>query len=200
MYSIQFYSGRARECQVQANIDNCTAYLQSQFNVSENPRDNYTSVSLASNASEISKRWARQYAKLVCDDFDTPLGGNEGILIGGANGENELDLIFTNMPAILVKPLFATNPLHADWIKTKSIQLRLARSLVSSILSLFPNGGLIGFCLSRSNNRSEADIFNNGINTVQYSDMILRQAAILLQSTGLSYSIPDFQKEGIANY
>jgi N-acetylmuramoyl-L-alanine amidase len=189
MYRTQFYHGRARECQVQANIDNCTAYVQACFNKSENPKDNYTSVAIASNALEITRRWAKKYAQLVSDDFDTPLGGKEGILIGGAYGENELDLIYTRMPAILVKPLFATNPLHADWIKSKAGQLRLARTLSASILCLFPNGGLIGFCLCATNE------YEN--NTDSYADMVLRQAAIMLQSNKTSFTSPLYKEVGV---
>ncbi len=198
MYSIQFFKGRARECQVQANIDNCTAYLQAGFNISENVNDNYTSVAIGSNASDISRRWAKQYARLISDDFNTPLAGKDGILIGGANGENELDLIHLKMPAIFVKPLFATNPIHVDWIKTKSVQLRLARNLANSILSLFPNGGLIGFCLTGTDHENDQDrILFGGVNAAQYSDMVLRQAAIMLQSNAELLAMPEYQVDAI---
>ncbi len=191
MYNIQFYCAHTLECQSQANTDKCTAYVQAQFNISNNPNDNYTSVAVGSNASQLSKHWAKQYANGICDDFNTSLGGNGGVLIGGNSGENELDLIYTQMPAILVKPLFATNPLHAEWIKTKSAQLRLARNLAKSIISLFPNGGLIGFRLAgydeeRGNNKSP---FNTG----QYSDMVLRQTVLLLQANTKLLTMGNFR-------
>jgi hypothetical protein len=198
MYKVQFYHGRARECQIHANMDNCIAYLQAHFSISENPKDNYASVAIGSNASPITKRWAKYYIKLIQDDFGITLGGNEGVLIGGTNGENELDLIYSNMPAILVKPLFATNPLQAEWIKTKSVQARLAKSLVRSIQNIFPDGGLIGFRLSREHFQSDQkDEPLDGTNAEKYSDIVLWQTGIMLQSNELPLSLADSQESRI---
>ena len=95
MYLFRFYSGTSKEKQTKANHDKCTAYLDFQFNISSDPQINYTSVAVASNASRISKYWGRQLAQFISEDFAVPIGGNNGILIGGENGKNELDLIYT---------------------------------------------------------------------------------------------------------
>lgn len=49
------------------------------------------------------------------------------------------------MPAILLEPLFASNPQHADIIRSDDGQARLALILCDSIQRFFPKGGLIGF-------------------------------------------------------
>ena len=184
MYLFRFYSGTSKEKQTKANHDKCTAYLDFQFNISSDPQINYTSVAVASNASRISKYWGRQLAQFISEDFAVPIGGNNGILIGGENGKNELDLIYTHMPAILALPLFISNPLHVTWIKDKSLQFQLARNLAKSIYSTFPNGG--SFAVTASSYTSEEykqiKLLFATEDPVNYAKMILRQTCIMLQS------------------
>ena len=194
MYSFRFYSGNSKEKQDKANIDCCNAYLDFQFNISSNPKDEYTSVAVGSNASRISKFWGEQFAQLISEDFGLSIGGNNGILIGGVHGKSEIDLIYTHMPAILIMPLFISNPLHASWIKDKGIQFRIARSLAKSIYYAFPNGGSFAFTTSSytpDENKILKAVFGSD-DPLNYSKMILRQTCIMMQSQ-VSSSIANYQ-------
>lgn len=194
MYLFRFYSGTTKEKQFKANNDNCTAYLDFQFNFSPDPGVSYTSVAIASNACRTTKYWARQFAHLISEDFGIPVGGNNGILIGGEHGKNEADLIYTQMPAISVLPLFISNPLHVSWIRDKSMQFQIARSLAKSIYSAFPNGG--SFALTASTYTPQEykniKIIFGDEDPVSYAKMILRQTCIMMQSQ-ITHSIENYR-------
>ena len=194
MYTFRFYSGESRDKQDKANIDQCNAYLDFQFNISSDPRDDYTAVAVASNASRISKFWARQFAHLISEDFGLTIGGNNGTLIGGVDGRSELNLIYTHMPSILILPLFLSNPLHASWIRDKSVQFRIARNLAKSIYFAFPNGGSFAFTTS-SYTPEDLKTINSIFGTeypAEYALKILRQTCIMMQSQVTS-SIANYQ-------
>lgn len=196
MYTFRFYSGESKETQDKANIDRCNAYLDFQFNISSDPRDNYTAVAVASNASRISKFWARQFTHLIGEDFGLTIGGNNDILIGGVDGKSELNLIYTHMPAILILPLFISNPLHASWIRDKSVQFRIARNLAKSIYFSFPNGGSFAFTTS-SYKPEDLEIVKpifGPEDPTEYALMILRQTCIMMQSQVTS-SIANYQSK-----
>lgn len=201
MYSFHFYSGDSIEKQDKANIDRCNAYLDFQFNICSNPNEVFTSVAIASNASKITKFWGKQFSHLISEDFGLPLGGNNGILVGGMHGKNELDLIYTHMPAILILPLFISNPVHATWIKDKNFQIRIARSIAKSIYDAFPNGGLFAFTAS-SYSSEEYQIIKKTFgeeDPVKYSKAILRQTCIIMQSPVTSFNAnyqPNFNLNG----
>jgi hypothetical protein len=184
VYLFRFYSGNSREKQDKANIDRCSAYLDFQFNISADPQAEYTAVAVASNASRTSKYWARQFSQLISEDFGIPIGGNNGVLIGGEYGKNETDLIYTQIPAVMILPLFISNPIHASWIKDKSIQFQIARNLAKSLYSTFPNGGT--FALTATPYTLEEYelikfVFGSE-DPVNYAKMILRQTCIMMQS------------------
>jgi len=184
VYLFRFYSGDSKEKQNKANKDKCTAYLDFQFNISANPQNEYTSVAVASNASRASKYWGKQFCQLISEDFGIPIGGNNGILIGGEYGKNELDLIYSHMPAILVSPLFISNPVQASWIKDKSLQFQIARSLAKSIYSTFPNGDSFAFTATpyTPEEYKMSKLIFGSEDPVNYAKMILRQTCIMMQS------------------
>lgn len=126
------------------------------------------------------------FAYTVQEDFETALGGKEGVLIGGRYGINEADLIYTHMPAILVQPLFATNPVHASWLKNKSVQLRLARIITKSIYSSFPNGGLFAFSASPYLNVNKVEVPFFNLKTARFAESILRQTSVMIHSRVIS--------------
>jgi len=56
------------------------------------------------------------------------------------------------MPAILLEPLFTSNPQHAEWLRSETGQIRLAQIICDSIQRFFQTGGLIGFSASKTIN------------------------------------------------
>jgi len=154
MYKVKFYKGNYSTRQTKANSDKAIAYVEHHFNSSSSSTASYAVVVTGSNASRTSKNWGRWYAKAVARLFGTQVSGDDGILVGGWNGRGDGNLKHTNMPAILLEPLFASNPQHADIIRSESGQNDLARILAESIQRFFPDGGLIAFSVGHKYKKS----------------------------------------------
>ena len=143
-------------------------------------------VVTGSNASRTSKNWGRWYANAVATFFGTKVAGDNGILVGGWNGRGDGNLKHTAMPAILLEPLFASNPQHADIIRSESGQTDLARILVESIQRFFPDGGLIAFSVGHKYKKSSpndrgADLAGGG-SEADYAEKVLKKAAVMLEA------------------
>lgn len=185
MYQVRFYKGDYSARQRAANADGCKAYVEHHFNSSAGAAGNYAAVIVGANASNTSKNWARWYAQAVASSFGIGLGGDQGVVVGGYGGRGDGNVKLTDMPAILVEPLFANNPAHAEWIRGAAGQERLARILADSIQRCFPNGGLIGFSVGHkyktsSPNDRGAAVYGGGTEA-DCAEAVLQKAAALLQ-------------------
>ena len=93
------------------------------------------------------------------------------------------------MPALLLEPLFGSNPQHAEWIRSESGQQRLAQILVESIQRFFPGGGLVGFSVghkyktSRPNDRGAA--VAGGGTEADFAELVLQKAHTLLAAAAV---------------
>ncbi len=185
MYTVKFYKGDYSKRQRDVNQDNAVAYVEQHFNSSSSRTASYAVVVTGSNASWTSKNWGRWYAKAVAAHFGTRVAGDDGILVGGWNGRGDGNLRHTNMPAILLEPLFASNPQHADIIRSESGQSALASILVDSIRRFFPDGGLIAFSVGhkykqRNPNDRGAALAGGGMEA-DYAEKVLEKAADMLR-------------------
>ena len=158
--------------------------VEHHFNASSNPSVNYALVVVASNASRLSREWGQWYAKSISKEFGVPIGGDNGIKVGGYSGRGNANLLYTKMPAILVEPLFASNPEAAAVIKSKSGRDRLAWVLVESIRHFFPDGGLVAFSVGHKYKRTNpkdrgAPVFGGGFEA-DYAEEVLLIAEKLL--------------------
>ncbi len=185
-YEIHEYRGNYRWRQKQANLDGCAAYVEHHFNASPNQTANYTLVITGYHASETSKSWGKTYAKLVSQAFGTELGGVDGVLVGGFNGKGTGSLKYTAMPAILLEPLFVSNPEQAELVKSEEGQDKLAQCLVDSIRTTFPKGGKIGFSVghkykSSSPNDRGAAVYGGGTEA-DYAEIVLKKAKFMLEN------------------
>ena len=186
MYRCRFYRGDYRERQEQANADRCAAYVEHHFNSSASPTASYAVGITGSNASQTSRNWGRWYAQAVAREFGVGVGGDHGILVGGFDGRGDFNLRFTDMPAILLEPLFASNPRQAEWIRSDDGQTRLARILCDSIRRFFQTGGLIGFSVGHKYKRSApadrgAAVAGGGWEA-DYAEGVLLEAQALLEA------------------
>lgn len=185
MYEVKCYKGNYFTRQKNANSDQAVAYVEHHFNSSSSNTANYAVVVTGSNASRTSKNWGRWYAKAVAMHFGTRVGGDDGILVGGWNGRGDGNLKHTNMPAILLEPLFASNPQHADIIRSESGQNALARILTESIQRFFPDGGLIAFSVGHkykeSNPNDRGASLTGGGTEADYAEMVLNKTADMLK-------------------
>ena len=185
MYRVKFYKGDYSKRQRDANEDRAVAYVEHHFNSSSSSTANYAVVVTGSNASRTSKNWGRWYAKAVAEHFGTRTAGDDGILVGGWNGRGDGNLRLTNMPAILLEPIFASNPQHADIIRSESGQSALARILVESIQRFFPDAGLIAFSVGHKYKDSNPDdrgaALAGGGWEADYAEKVLERAAEMLR-------------------
>jgi hypothetical protein len=184
LYEVRFYKGDYRGRQQQANNDGAKAYVEHHFN-SFSATSNYTVVITGSNASSTSKSWGRWYAQAISREFTVPIGGDEGIKVGGFDNRGDHNLKHTWMPAILLEPLFASNPQHAAWIRSDAGQTRLARILSESIQRFFPLGGVIGFSVGHkykdTNPRDRGAPVHGGGTEADYAEKVLKNAKALLE-------------------
>jgi len=168
MYRCKFYKGDYLERQKQANTDGCVAYVEHHFNSAASPSASYTVVITGANASQTSRNWGRWYAQAVAREFELRVGG------------------FTHMPAILLEPLFVSNPQQAEWVRSAEGQTRLARILSDSIQRFFQDGGLIGFSVGhkykRSSPKDRGAAVAGGGWEADYAEQVLLKAQSLLEA------------------
>lgn len=187
MYTVKFYDGDYKPRQQKANADRAIAYVEHHFNSSSSPTTDYTVVIVGSNASSTSKNWGRWYAEAISKEFNTKVGGDQGIVVGGFGGRGDGSVKHTNMPAVLLESLFVSNPAHAAIVRSDSGQTRLARVLVDSIQRFFPAGGLIAFSVGhkgKTSNPSDrgADVVGGG-SEADYTEKVLQKAKTMLEGT-----------------
>ena len=183
MYKVKFYKGEYIDRQRAANKDKAVAYVEHHFN-SAGPTANYALVVVGSNASRTSLNWGSWYAKAVAEQFGTQVYRPDGVARGGLDGRGDGNVKHTAMPAVLLEPLFVSNPQQADIVRSASGQAALARILAESIRRFFPQGGLIAFSVghkyktSRPKDRGAA--LAGGGTEAEYAEKVLKQAAALL--------------------
>jgi hypothetical protein len=186
MYDVRFYKGNYSWRQKQANRDRCAAYVEHHFNATSSTKSGYSVVVVGYNSSETSKRWGRWYANQIGREFRVPVAGRGGILIGGYNGRGNSNVKRTNMPAILLEPLFVSNPQHASWVRSTDGQEKLAKVLADSIIGFFPDGSRIGFSVGHkyktSRPRDRGAAVHGGGAEADYAEIVMEKAKHILES------------------
>lgn len=187
MYTVKFYRGDYRTRQAAANRDKAICYVEHHFNSSSDPAAAYSLVVTGSNASQTSREWGRWYAHRVATEFGTRLGGDNGIKVGGYQGRGDSNLRYTKMPAILLEPLFASNPTQAALIRSDSGRIQLATILAESIREYFPSGGLVAFsvghkCKTTNPHDLGAPVYGGGMEA-DFAELVLIKAADLLKAS-----------------
>jgi len=131
--------GPLRQRQIDANAAGCIAAVEQHLNSTTDETVNYATALVAGNSSRTSRVWARYYVSRVAEEFQVR---NAGIVLGPLpRGEGNLK--FYTCPAILVEPGFISNHDFADRIQSGEGIDALARVLVDSICTLFPDGGIV---------------------------------------------------------
>ena len=188
MYQVKFYKGEYRARQNAANQDGAVAYVEHHFNASQSPSADYSLVIVGANASQTSRNWGRWYAAAIAREFNTKVGGDQGIVVGGFNGRGDGNVRHTRMPALLLEPLFVSNPRHAGIVKSLDGQARLAGVLVDSIQRFFPDGGLIAFSVGHKYKPSKpgdmgASVVGGGAEA-EFAEAVLERAKQSLENIG----------------
>ena len=180
-YLVKFYTGEYRNRQQAANNDKAVFYVEHHFN-SGSLIANYSTVIVARNASKLSKAIGERYTQLISKQFLTQ---NKGVKVGGYAGKGDKNLYYTNMPAILLEPLFCSNIEHAKIIKSEEGRQKLAEILVQVIKEFFPEGGLIAFSVGHKYKvkqpRDKGARVNGGGWEADYAEDVLIRAKNLLE-------------------
>lgn len=185
-YTVKFYSGDYPARQQKANADKAICYIEQHFNSVENKSANYAHAKVATNAGKTSKGMASTYAHLVAKKFNIALGfAPDGVDAGGRGNGN---LKYTNMPAILLEPLFISNPAQALIVKSEEGQKKLAEAIAETVKQYFPNGGLVAFSIGHKGKTSSpkdmgANVYGGGTEA-QYAEIVLNKAKDLLEKEG----------------
>lgn len=183
-YSVIFYWGDYKERQESANEDGVICYIEQHFNASASPHPNYAMAIVGSNASQQSLAMAKFYA----DECDRLFGlgkfGEDGVSLGGFNGRGDGNLVYTDMPAVLLEPMFCSNPEAAVTIKSTQGQEDLASIIVACIKKFFPDGGKVGFSVGHkgktSNPADMGAVVYRGGTEAEYAEIVLDKAAEML--------------------
>jgi len=144
-YQVEMLTGDYSVRQRKANELGAICYLEAHFNASTTSTASYTLVLVAHNGSEKSISWADYFSDLVSETFGINQGGEDGVLKTTPADRGDSNLSLTNMPAILIEPLFASNPEQAEIIVSGEGRNLLAQIITQSITASFPEGGLVGF-------------------------------------------------------
>jgi hypothetical protein len=184
-YTVEFFKGDYKTRQREASRKQAICYVEQHFN-SGPPTAEYSCVIVGSNASSRSKKFAQDYIDLLTAQFRTPKAGKNGIVHGGFNGRGNANVFYTNCPAILLEPLFCSNPKHSEIIKSDRGQEILAEILNHAIRLNFPEGGLVAFSVGHKYKVSSpkdrgAPVYGGGWEA-DYAEAVLLKAAKLLSA------------------
>lgn len=187
MYEVVWCKGDYPVRQAQANAAKCVCYVEQHFNAKLNDdpdtqKDNPALCIVSANASVTSRNWASFYVKAIAAEFGV---GMAGVSVGPARGD--ANLRYTKMPAILLEPLFCSDPQQAALIRSAAGQRRLARVLVDSIRRFFPDGGKVGFSVGHKYKLASpydrgAALHGGGITEAECAEQVLLLAETLLET------------------
>ncbi|MFK5969217.1 MAG: N-acetylmuramoyl-L-alanine amidase [Candidatus Marithrix sp.] len=201
MYEVRFYKGNYKWRQIQANRDKCVAYIEHHFNATGNNTTGYSVVIVGYNSSNTSKAWGRWYANHIGQEFRVPVAGRGGILVGGFSGRGNGNVKHTNMPAILLEPLFVSNTLQAEIVRSEDGQDRLAKVLADSIIEFFPKGGKIAFSVGHkyktSRPKDRGASVNGGGSEADYAEIVMEKAKYLLENYEPNAKKPVIEEEDV---
>lgn len=179
-----------RERQEYANDQDCDLYVEHHFNASayDKPgtQDNPSLCVVASNASQTSKDIATTYSAKVAYQFGVKDSGAVKVKF---KGRGDYNLRFTNMPALILEPLFVSDEELAVIAQSDVGQEQLAQILVDTIREHFPAGATIGFSIghkykvSSPYDRGAPVAGTNGkVGEADLAEPVLRLAAKMLET------------------
>lgn len=185
-YRILWVRGDYRARQLEANAAKAVLYVEQHFNALaiDDPASmarNRALCVVASNAGKRTREIAADYLARICREFGI---GSDGVIVGPERGN--WNLYYAKAPAILLEPLYASDPTQAAWIRSEEGQDRLAAVLVDWIRANFPDGGKVAFSVGHKYKTSlpkdrGANVIGGG-SEADYAERVLKKAEALLIS------------------
>lgn len=188
-FTVKFYTGEYSTRQASANKDKAIVYLEQHFNGGSETAA-YALANVATNAGKTSKAIAKAYVDRICKAFNIKPANNDfardGVSVGGYKLRGNANLKLTNMPAVLLEPLFATNPTFAKQIRSEEGQDKLARALAETVREFFPNGGQVAFSIGHKGKPSKPSDrgvpLAGGGTEADFAEKVLNKAKELLEA------------------
>ena len=188
-YNVHIVTGEYRDRQIEANNRKADLYLEQHINSSISESPDYGLGVVATNASKRSEEIAAWYAKEAGIRFDVggpldhDIGYDTGVRVGGRGNNN---LAYTNMPAVILEPWFASNPTQAAKMNTSDGTLAGAQLLVDLVKQFFPEGGIIALSIGHEGkpsapNDQGAPIVGGGWES-EWSFQVVHKASKLLNT------------------
>ena len=159
-FFVENITGDYKWRQLHTNAHHFDIYVEYHFNYYSRSTD-YTLCKLTRTYLPLSLEFAKQHAEAVHKEFNVPLYdlGDEdtvakGVLICKKTGRENFNLSLLECPALIIEPLFLSNPDHVFLLTTSNGVMRLANILTNTIRSIFPDGGRIAFSVGHKYQRS----------------------------------------------
>lgn len=130
-----------RDRQNYANSQNAGLYVEFHFNAKEYDKpgvqDNPATVLVCNNAGTLTRKLAADFADHISRAFGHP---NGGLLIRSPGDRAYYNLYYSRPPAILIEPLYVSDPTQAALAMREDTQQRIAEILRDVVVKYFPDG------------------------------------------------------------
>jgi N-acetylmuramoyl-L-alanine amidase len=180
-YEILLPHGDYPDRQLKANVWKADVYIEQHFNSKLNDRaedsDNYSCVVVAHNAGKKSTEVAATYASLAAKRLGLANGGVTKVGYGKAGDGN---LRLTDMPAVLLEPLFVSDLSQAELASSPLGQDLLAQLIVDTVVTHFPNGARVALSTGHKYQDRKQDPgapTANGLWEADLADAVVKLAA-----------------------
>ena len=181
--TVKFYNGNYSDRQKAANADGAILYCEQHFNSGGNAR--YSLVVTKKQPHELTLAIAADYLKGIKEAFGIDPWDGHGIAKGGMGGRGNICVKYTKMPALLLEPLFGSNPELAKIIRSEAGCQVLAEILANVIIDHFPKGGLVAFSVGHKGRLDKPNdmgiVLNGGGLEAVYAEKVLKLAADILE-------------------
>lgn len=192
MYNTTFFTGDYKWRQTRANNSNLDIYIEYHFNYYSNTT-NYTLCKIANDTDTTSLKFAQTHAKLASDKFNVPVYSKEedseamdGVILCKRSGRNYFNISLIKAPAVILEPLFLSNPTHVNMILKQDGLQKLATVLVDSIVDTFPSGANVGFSVGHKYQRSNPmDRGALAVSSIEYTEADLSDTVLTLAKVAL---------------
>ena len=194
-----------KDRQLFANSKKAVLYIEHHFNALEYDKpgtsDNPSSVLVATNGSQKSRDFAKLYSERVSARWGYP---NKGVDIVDSKRAGYWNLYYTSMPAVLLEPLYVSDPEQATLAMSEVGQKALAEILAQTIREQFPQGGLIAFSLGHKYRKDPKYKYDrgapvkggNGLGEADIAENVLKLTAELLTAAPKTDEVPKQERNG----
>lgn len=160
-----------------ANAAKTDLYLDFHFNAGPSVANYCMTMFLTKSSASIAGALSRSMASVVgLRDMGAKVATRGRVCIAACA-----------MPAVILEPLFVSNPAGAAWVKNPGNLDRLADAIAATVKSYYPNGGTIAISTGHigktsSPNDRGAPVFGGGTEA-EYAAMLAAKVASRLSTT-----------------